>query len=72
MNKKQSRQRKLAREIAKTLNDTDAMQAHYEFTEKYTAVFLRKILKKVMSIPERDIKRSRAALFTYLLNKHGK
>jgi hypothetical protein len=61
---------KLAREIATVLDDLDALPLHQSFTRKYSETFLRKILMRVLSIPERKIKRSRAALFNYLIQLH--
>ncbi len=61
---------KLALEIATTLDDMDALPLHKQFTEKYSESFLRKKLMRVLSIPERKIKRSRAALFNYLIQQH--
>ena len=63
---------KLAYEIASTLNDLESLSVHISFTQKYQEVFLRKILQRVMSVPDNKIKRTRGALFTYLVNEHGK
>jgi hypothetical protein len=62
---------KLANEIADTLNDKDALQLYLQFTRKYKEAFLRKVLARVMSIPENKIRRSRGALFTFLITKQG-
>lgn len=61
----------LAYEIAKTLDDLDSLQYHLTTVKKYKEEFLRKILQKVMTTPEEKIKRSRAALYTFLVNQHG-
>ncbi len=61
---------KLAFEIATTLEDMDALPLHQQFTQKYSESFLRKKLMRVLSIPERKIKRSRAALFNFLIQQH--
>jgi len=61
----------LAYEIASNLNDKEALPLYISFTQKYQEVFLRKILTRVMSIPPEKIKRTRGALFTYLVNQHG-
>lgn len=63
---------KLAYELASTLNDTESIKAYEDFTERYAEGFLRKVLAKVMSIPERKIKKTRGALFTYLVNQNGR
>ena len=67
-------ERKLANEIADTLNDRDSITVHLQFVRKYKEEYLRKILNKVMSLPESSIRKSRAALYTFLINqgsKHG-
>ena len=60
---------KLAREIAETLNDLDSYILHLQYVRKYKEEYLRKVLAKVMAIPENKIKRSRAALYTFLINQ---
>ncbi len=65
-----SKEEKLAQELADTLDD----QAGYAFflicTEKYAESHIRKILKKTLSIPQDQIRKNRAALFTYLIRQH--
>ncbi len=65
-------EKKLAREIAETLNDPDSLVMHLQYTRKYKEAFLRKVLAKVMAIPEHQIKKSRAALYTFLINQNGR
>lgn len=62
----------VAYELASTLNDTESLKIYEEFTDKYAESFLRKVLAKVMSIPDRKIKKTRGALFTYLVNQNGR
>lgn len=62
---------KFAYELANVLNDHQSIQVYVKFTQKYKEEFLRKILLRVMSIPDNKIKRTRGALFTYLVNQHG-
>ena len=66
-----SKEEKLAREIADALGDMDSLQAHLGFVQKYSESFLRKTLQKVLSIPEDDIRKTRGALFTYLVQQNG-
>jgi hypothetical protein len=61
---------RLAHEIADTLDDRNSVQLFLYFTQKYTEDHLRKVLNKVMAIPERKIKKTRGALFTYLISQH--
>jgi len=65
---------RLANEIAETLNDRDSIVLHLQFVRKYKEEYLRRILTKVMSMDERKIRRSRAALYTFLISRgdqHG-
>lgn len=62
---------KLANEIAETLKDRDALSLFLTYTRKYQESHLRRILAKVMSMPESSIRKSRGALFTFLINQHG-
>ena len=63
---------RLAREIATTLSDLDSLPLHLQYVRKFKEEFLRKILNKVMSLDERKIKRSRAALYTFLVSQGDK
>lgn len=65
-----SKHEKLAREIATALDDLDALQLHEKFVRKYSEEYLRRILNRVLSIPEQNIRRSRGALFTSLVQKN--
>lgn len=62
---------RLANEIAETLKDRDALPLFLSYTRKYQESHLRRILAKVMSMPETSIRKSRGALFTFLINQHG-
>jgi len=64
----------LANEIADTLNDRDSLQYHLQNARKLKEEFQRRILMKVMSLPESKIRKSRAALYTFLISQgsnHG-
>lgn len=62
---------KLANEIAETLKDRDSIVLHLQYVRKYQEEYLRRTLAKVMSIDESKIRRSRAALYTYLISQGG-
>lgn len=62
---------KLAMELADTLNDHDAILLYVSFAEQYPEEKLREVLAKVMAIPRQKIKRTRGALFNYLMQQHG-
>lgn len=70
MNDKQSNP--LAYEIADALNDHESLSLYVSFTNRFQEDYLRKQLAKVMSVPENKIRRSRGALFTYLVLHHAK
>ena len=65
---------KLANEIAETLKDRDSLALHLQYVRKYKEEFLRRILSKVMALPEHKIRSTRAALYVFLINQsssHG-
>ena len=66
------KEEKLAREIADALNDHDSLQVHLGFVEKYSEAFLRRTLQRVLTIPENQIRKTRGALFTYLVTQNGR
>ncbi len=61
---------KLAWELSQTLNDMDSLQLYIGFTERLPEELLRNTLNKVMSIPDDKIKKTRGALFTFLIKQH--
>ena len=69
---KHSKEYKLAYEIAEALNDLDSLEIHISFAQSFNESVLRKIFNRVMSIPEEKIKRTRGALYTYLVKNHGR
>lgn len=72
MNNYEPHEIRLANELAETLKDRDALQYYLSLTRKYHESYLRQVLAKVMSIDESQIRKTRGALFTYLVNqKYG-
>jgi hypothetical protein len=69
---KHSKEYKLAYEIAEGLNDMESLEVHIAFAESYNESVLRKYFNRVMAIPEDKIKRTRGALYTYLVKQHGR
>ncbi len=69
MNDYTSEEIRLANELASTLKDYDALPYYLLCARKYQESFLRKKLSHVMSLDERQIKKSRGALFTFLINQ---
>jgi hypothetical protein len=66
-----SSEKQLARELASTLNDWGSLELYEVYALNYQEAALRTILTEVMSVPEQKIKKSRAALFTFLVKKYG-
>jgi hypothetical protein len=62
----------LAYEIADALKDKDSIAMHLQYVRRYKEAYLRKTLAKVMSLDDSKIKRSRAALYTFLINQGAK
>ena len=60
---------KLANEIAETLKDRDSLALHLMYVRKYKEEFLRRILAKVMALPDHKIRKTRAALYVFLINQ---
>lgn len=65
-----SKEERLAEELADTLGDQESLPFYRELVQKYSESFLRAKLKKVMSIPPDQIRKTRGALFTYLITQH--
>jgi hypothetical protein len=62
----------LARELAIGLGDTKNLKYYQSVVKKYPEQLLLNIFDKVKNIPENKIRKSKGALFNYLLQKHGK
>jgi len=60
----------LAHEIAERLNDHEALSLYLSYTQQFPHDILREFLNRVTSIPDRNIRRSRGALFTHLVNQY--
>ncbi len=63
---------KFAYELADALHDRESLEVYIDLTERFAEPHLRKILIKVLSIPEEKIRKTRGALFTFLANQNGK
>ena len=60
----------LAHEIAERLNDPESLSLYLSYAQQFSHEKLREFLNRVCSIPDRQIRRSRGALFTHLVNQH--
>jgi len=70
--KPKTREELLALDLAKALNDRKGLSLYLSYSKKYPESFLRKVLGGVKEIPDRKIKKSRGALFNYLIQKYVK
>lgn len=66
-----SRQELLAGDLASGLDDEAHVARYLTYAETYPEHLLRRLLSDVRAVPEREIKRSRAALFRFLLTHHA-
>ena len=66
-----TREELLAFDIAKELNDLKALPLYVSYAKKYPESLLRKTLGEVKEIPLKKIKKSRGALFNYLIKKYA-
>lgn len=64
-----TKEESIAYELARALNDMKGYNYYLSCVQKYPEVRLRKILGEVKKIPDDKIKKSRGALFNYLLRK---
>lgn len=62
----------LAMDLAEGLNDRANLGFYLSVCRKYPESFLRKIYSEVKEIPLRRIKKSKGALFNYLVQKYDK
>ena len=62
----------LARDLAEGLDDKSNFGFYLSAARKYPEDFLRKIYSQVKEIPLNKIKKSKGALFNYLIQKYDK
>lgn len=67
-----TKENQFARELALSLNDLESLELYESYAHDYPESLLRTIFTDVMSVPEHKIKKSRAALFNFLVNKYAK
>ena len=61
----------LALDLAEALDDRKSLSVYLSYARRYPESILRRILGDVKEIPDGDIKKSRAALFSYLIKKYA-
>lgn len=62
----------LALEVARTLQEEHRLPVYLELCKTHSIEVIRRSLEEVKRVPESKIRKSKAALFTYLLKKHDK
>ena len=62
----------LALEVARALHEEHRLPIYLELGKTYPVDTIRRSLEEVKRVPESKIRKSKAALFTYLLKKHAK
>ncbi len=67
-----TREELLARDLAAGLNDEANLRFYFSVCRKYPEELLRKTYGQVKEIPFDKIKKSRGALFNYLIQKYEK
>ncbi len=67
-----NRRELLALDLAESLNDLQGLPLYLTYSKKYPESFLRKILGEVKEVPLVEIKKSKGALFNYLVKKYDK
>lgn len=67
-----TREEFIAYDLAESLNDHENIAAYLSYAKRFSESFLRGVLGNVMEIPDERIRKSRAALFNHIINKHDK
>lgn len=62
------RERQYALHLAESLDDVKSLQTYQKFAQRYSESFLEEILDIVIKTKKENIRRSRGAYFTYLVN----
>ena len=67
-----TREELLALDLADALNDHKGLSLYISYARRFPESLLRQTLGEVSEIPTEQIRKSRAALFNYLISKHDK
>jgi hypothetical protein len=65
-----TREGMVARDLAEGLNDRKSLRFFFSLALEHSERFLREVYRKAMETPEDRIKKSRGALFAYLVKKY--
>ncbi len=66
-----SREQQFARELARALGDEANHAGYLSYAQQYPEPFLRDVLSQTLAVPIEKIRKSRAALFSFLIYKYG-
>jgi len=69
--KPKTKEELLALDLAEELNDRKNLSLYLRCARKYPEPFLRRVLGEVKETPFERIKKSKAALFNYLIKKYA-
>ncbi len=61
----------LATDLAEALNDTKNLPLYLSYCNKYPEQLLRRVLGEVKELPQEKIRKSKGALFNYLVQKYA-
>ena len=64
-------QKHFAQKIATLLNDQTALPLYETFVRQHPQEALEELIEKVLSIPDHKIRRTRGALFTFLVKQYA-
>ena len=70
--KPKTREELLALDIAQTLNDLKSLPLYLKYAKSLPESRIREALSWVKQVPDERIKRSRVALFNFIIKKHAK
>ncbi len=59
-----------AKELAESLHDKEAINLYISFVQRFPESLLREVLAKVLAVPKNRIKKTRGALFNFLMQQH--
>ena len=70
--KPKTKEELLALDAASGLFDLENLALYISYCKKYPESLIRKTLAEVKEIPDKKIRKSRGALFNYLIQKNGR
>lgn len=68
--KPRTREEVIAWDLALGLSDMKAIPLYLAYAKKYPEYLLRKVMGQVREVPDNQIKKSRGALFNYMIQQY--